>query len=320
MFHAADQASTFSVTMVGATHVFMPKFIPKDTLDVLSKHKVTHSLLVPTMFSMLLSVTDIQEYNLECCEGFLYGASPMPESTLLQAMTIFSKASFIQGYGMTECSPVNSFLDAEDHVARKNLNSAGRPVPHAELKVVDENDLEVPRGVVGELIVRGPHVMKGYYNMPEQTAIALKGGWMHTGDGAVMDEEGYIFIKDRIKDMIVTGGENVYSTEVENCICKMESISACAVIGIPDTKLVEKVAAIVVPKAGFDVTEDDVKAYCKQLIASFKCPKKVILRKEPLPLSGAGKVLKNELRRPFWHNTESSHIYGTDSNRGTNYR
>lgn len=190
MFHGADQASTFALTLVGATHVFMPKFAPKATLEVIQKQKITHSLLVPTMFAMVLAVEELNQYDLSTCERFIYGASPMPESILLDAMKAFPNASFVQGYGMTECAPVNTFLSAEDHVLRRNLTSAGKAVPHAELKVVDENDNEVPIGTVGELVVRGPHVMKGYYNMPEQTAKALKNGWMHTGDGAVMDKDG----------------------------------------------------------------------------------------------------------------------------------
>ena len=190
MFHGADQASTFALTLVGATHVFMPKFVPNDTLEVIQKRKVSHSLLVPTMFAMVLAVDDLQKYDLSSCQRFIYGASPMPESILLESMKAFPNATFVQGYGMTECAPVNTFLDAEDHTHRRKLTSAGKAVPHAEVMVVDENDKEVAVGVVGELVVRGPHVMKGYYNMPEQTAKALKNGWMHTGDGAVMDEDG----------------------------------------------------------------------------------------------------------------------------------
>jgi long-chain acyl-CoA synthetase len=310
MFHLADFASVFAVTSVGGRHTFIPRFLPKETLEAIERYGVTHTVMVPTMLAMVAQLPNAKDFNLSTMDTFVYGASAMPETILLSCLTLFPNAKFVQGYGMTECAPVNTFLSAECHVkGHPKLGSVGRSVVHAELKVVDENDNEVPVGEVGELCVRGPHVMKGYYNMPETTALAFRNGWMHTGDGALIDEDGYVFIKDRIKDMIVSGGENVYSTEVENCIQKMPTVAACAVIGTPDDSLVELVTAIVVPKENTEVTCDQVVAHCKSLIAGYKCPRLVIIRKEPLPLSGAGKVLKTDLRKPFWENASRKDIY-----------
>mmetsp|Transcript_18782 Transcript_18782/g.40705 ORF Transcript_18782/g.40705 Transcript_18782/m.40705 type:complete len:582 (-) Transcript_18782:870-2615(-) len=277
MFHAADGANTFALTMVGGSHVFIPKFTPQDTLVSISKNKVTHVLLVPTMISMVLAVENIDSYDLSSLKRLIYGASPIAETTLNHAMSVFSGCEFFQGYGMTECSPVNTILTHQDHIRGGGLlKSVGRAVPHAELKIIDSQGNEVPCGVVGELAARGPHVMKGYLNQPDLTDAVLKDGWMHTGDGAVMDEEGYIYIKDRIKDMIVTGGENVYSVEVESAIYKLPEVGMCAVIGIPDEKLVEKVCAIIVPKdfENHNLTEESVRKHCHTLIAGYKCPKK----------------------------------------------
>lgn len=213
MFHLADFASVFAITMMGARHVFIPRFLPTETLQAIEQYKVTHTILVPTMFAMILQL-DVSKYDVSSIVKFIYGASAMPESLLLGAMAAFPTAKFIQGYGMTECSPVNTFLTEEYHVpGNPKLSSVGRAVSdwqnlflfknsvpeiicwtfisetqnaksaHVDARIVDEQGNEVPRGVVGELIVRGPHVMKGYYNMPETTANTIKNGWMHTGDG-----------------------------------------------------------------------------------------------------------------------------------------
>jgi long-chain acyl-CoA synthetase len=169
-----------------------------------------------------------------------------------------------------------------------------------EVRVVDANDDPVQRGVVGEICVRGETVMMGYWERPDETACALKGGWMHTGDGGFMDEDGYIHVVDRIKDMIVSGGENIYSAEVENCIAQHPAVSQCAVIGIPSDQWGEVVHAVVMRKAGSEVTAEQIVSFCKDRIASYKCPRSVKIQDDPLPLSGAGKVLKRDLRAPFW--------------------
>jgi acyl-CoA synthetase (AMP-forming)/AMP-acid ligase II len=214
---------------------------------------------------------------------------------------------FAQAYGMTELSPLATINPPWYHTAEARhlgkLRAAGRATYCAEVRIVDAQDREVPRGTVGEVVVRGPQVMQGYWNKPELTQAALRGGWMHTGDGAYMDADGFVFIADRLKDMIITGGENVYSAEVENALAQHAGVAACAVIGVPSDQWGEAVHAVVVRKPGQDATADEVIAHCKALIAGYKCPRSVAFV-DALPLSGAGKVLKTKLREPFWQGRE----------------
>jgi long-chain acyl-CoA synthetase len=180
------------------------------------------------------------------------------------------------------------------------IESAGQPIMTMAVKIVDGDDKELPQGEVGEIAVKGPNVMAGYWNKPEETAVALRGGWMHTGDMGYLDEDGFLTIVDRVKDMIITGGENVYSAEVENVIYQYPGVALCAVIGIPDEKWGERVHAVVVPKDGHTLTADELLQHCRQHIAGYKCPRSVDIRTDPLPMSGASKILKRELRQPFW--------------------
>ena len=304
MFHLADCASTFALTMAAGTHTFLPKFDPQETLQIIQDKDVSVCLLVPTMVNMLVNFPDIGNYDMSSLKTILYGASPMPEAVLLRAMELFPNCEFKQGYGMTETSPVMTFLDSKYHVTEGpnsgKLKSAGCAAYGVEILVVDENDKELPRGEVGEVIARGPNVMQGYWKMPEVTAETLRNGWMHTGDMAYMDDEGFIYIVDRNKDMIISGGENVYSTETEQAVYQHSAVQECAVIGIPHKEWGELVHAVVVFKPGQTATEDELKAHCASLIAGFKCPRSWEFRAEPLPMSGAGKILKTELRAPYW--------------------
>jgi acyl-CoA synthetase (AMP-forming)/AMP-acid ligase II len=215
---------------------------------------------------------------------------------------------FFQAYGMTELSPVATINPAWYHTAegRKagKLRSGGRASFGTEVRIVDESGVEVPIGTVGEVAVRGPNVMLGYWNKPEQTADALRNGWMHTGDGAYMDADGFIFVVDRLKDMIKSGGENVFSAEVENALAQHPAVAACAVIGVPSDEWGEAVHAVVVVKPGVTVSNDELIAHCKALIASYKCPRTIETR-DALPLSGAGKILKTVLRKPFWEGRDT---------------
>eukprot|EP01062_Namystynia_karyoxenos_P063271 TRINITY_DN56080_c0_g1_i1.p1 TRINITY_DN56080_c0_g1~~TRINITY_DN56080_c0_g1_i1.p1 ORF type:complete len:602 (+),score=217.91 TRINITY_DN56080_c0_g1_i1:89-1894(+) len=314
MFHLADGNGTFGVTMHAGTHAFISRFDPKAMLAAIAKHKVTHAMMVPVMMTMMLREESIESFDFSSLHSIIYGASPMAPSLLEKMMSVFKSASFMQGYGMTECSPAISMCPSEHHTpSDPKLQSVGRPVPWVEVRIVDENDQEVPRGTVGEITVRGPNVMTGYWGMPDATASALRGGWMHTGDGGRMDEDGFLWICDRIKDMIITGGENVYSAEVESVIMAFDPVAQCAVIGTPDEKLGEMVSAVVVPKPGraAEITEDALKAFCKERIAGYKCPRRVFV-KEQLPISGAGKVLKHEVRKEFWAGHELSETYAKD--------
>jgi long-chain acyl-CoA synthetase len=236
----------------------------------------------------------------------VYGASPISEALLDRAMARLPGVRFRQAYGMTELSPLATLLSPEDHVgagrAKGRHRSAGRVVVGLEAKIVDADDHPVSRGTVGEIAIRGDVVMMGYWNRPEETAKAVIDGWMHTGDGGYMDEDGFIYVVDRMKDMIITGGENVYSIEVENVLAQHQAVLQCAVIGIPDPQWGEAVHAIVVVKPGTKLETADLINFCRERIGGYKCPRSVDVRADPLPMSGAGKILKRELRRPFWDN------------------
>ncbi|MDE2431092.1 MAG: AMP-binding protein, partial [Burkholderiales bacterium] len=222
-----------------------------------------------------------------------------------RAMEAFPGTGFIQAYGMTELSPVATILPPFYHTAegRKTgkMRSAGRTALCSRLRIVDAEGADVATGTVGEVIVQGANVMKGYWNKPAESAAAVRDGWMHTGDGGYLDEDGFVFIMDRMKDMIISGGENVYSSEVENAVTQHPAVAACAVIGIPDEKWGELVHAVVVLKANAQVSEAELVEHCKQKIAGYKCPRSVAFV-AALPISGAGKILKKDLREPFWKN------------------
>mmetsp|Transcript_5321 Transcript_5321/g.8213 ORF Transcript_5321/g.8213 Transcript_5321/m.8213 type:complete len:606 (+) Transcript_5321:131-1948(+) len=329
MFHLADAQMTFAITMACATHVFIPKFTPPDTLKAISEHKVTKSVLVPVMLQFCLKMPNLSSFDLTSLEAIIYGGSPIAPSLLEESMKAFPSARFWQGYGQTECSPSIAVLGPEHHTpGNPNLTSAGKPVPFAEVKIVDEHDQQVPDGTVGEILVRGPHTMIGYWKMPDVTAKTMKGGWLHTGDGGYL-ENGFIFIKSRIKDMIVSGGENVYATEVESCLhtfkvqADKEEVTPfvhVAVIGVPDQRMGELVTAVFQPKPGMEqhINLESVKAHCKGLIAGYKCPRKIVL-KAVIPISGAGKIQKHQLRKEFWAGTELSQTFASDE-RATNYQ
>jgi acyl-CoA synthetase (AMP-forming)/AMP-acid ligase II len=248
---------------------------------------------------MLVDDPGVADNDMSSLVHLVYGASPISEAVLERARKVFPAAGFTQAYGMTELSPCATLLTPADHDDPALHRSAGRAAPHVEVRIVDPNDIEVGRGEVGEIVVRGDNVMLGYWNRPEDTAAAVRDGWMHTGDGGRMDENGYVFIVDRIKDMIITGGENVYSAEVENALASHPAVAACAVIGVPDSDWGERVHAVVVLLPGQQATGDEIRAHCKTLIAGYKAPRSVDFV-DALPLSGAGKILKRELRMQYW--------------------
>ncbi|MDX6362879.1 MAG: hypothetical protein QOC85_1889 [Streptomyces sp.] len=303
MFHLADGVTWVARNLLGGAHVILPGFDAAAVADAVERHGVTEMLLVPTMVQLLVDNPATKEADMNTLRRFVYGASPISEAVLDRAQQVLPGARFSQVYGMTELSPIATLLDDEEHTHARLRRSAGRAVPHAEVRIVDAEDHEVPRGTVGEIVSRGAHVMLGYWNRPEETATALRGGWMHTGDAGYMDEQGYVFVVDRIKDMIVSGGENVYSAEVENAVAQHPSVAACAVIGVPDDEWGERVHAVVVLKPGVEATGEEIREHAKVLIAGYKAPRSVEFA-ESLPLSGAGKVLKRELRRRYWSDAE----------------
>ncbi len=299
MFHLADLLSWGATVLVGGSHVMLPAFDPVAVFSAVAEHRVSYTLLVPTMIQLLVDHPEVTRYDLTSLQAVLYGASPIPQAVLERAMKALPAASFTQAYGMTELSPVATLLSPADHEAGDVLRSAGRAAPHAEVRVVDSDDAEVPSGTVGEIAVRGGHVMLGYWNKPEETAAAIRDGWMHTGDGGYLDERGYLYIVDRLKDMIISGGENVYSAEVENAIASHPAVAQCAVIGVPDPHWGERVHAVIVPKPDATVTLDDLRDHVKGRIAGYKAPRSLEIA-GTLPVSGAGKILKRELRKGHW--------------------
>ena len=304
MFHIADGIAVFGVTAVAGSHIFIPGFAPEACLKAIESHGITDSLLVPTMVNMVVNHPDVGQYDLSSLRDIIYGASPMPEAVIVRAMEVLPNCRFTHAYGQTECAPLVTTTGPEFHVLKGpnagRYKSAGRAVVSVEVKIVDDDGVEVPAGAVGQICVRGPNVMLGYWNKPELTAQAIKDGWMHSGDGGYMDEDGFVYVVDRMKDMIITGGENVYSAEVEDAVYQHADVVECAVIGVPDEKWGETVHAIVRLRDGATADADAIMAHCHGLIAGFKCPRSVSFHPEPMPLSGAGKILKTELRKPFW--------------------
>lgn len=305
MFHLADGSGWVARNLVGGTHVILEGFTPEAVAAAVERHQITDMFLAPTMIQMLVDSPAAARHDLSSLKHLIYGASPISQAVLERAMRLLPQAKLLQAYGMTELSPTTTVLTAEDHLNPALLRSAGRAVPIAEVKIVDGDDNEVPRGTVGEVAARGPHVMLGYWNRPDETADALRGGWMHTGDGGYLDENGYLFIMDRMKDMIVTGGENVYSAEVENALARHPSVATCAVIGVPDPDWGERVHAVVVLHDGMTVTARELRDHCGALIARYKAPRTVDFV-DALPLTAAAKVSKVELRERYWKDASRS--------------
>lgn len=304
MFHIADLLWFMAISVVAGTHVVIPQFTPEETLKAVEAHRPSHLLLVPVMLQMVLASPALEKTDTSSLRLIAYGASPITEATLVQAFKAFPDARFLQAFGQTELSPVATILSTDYHVLdgpnAGKLRSAGRATRACEIRIVDENDADVTPGDVGHIIVKGPITMLGYWNKPEVTAETIKDGWVYTGDAGYMDENGFVFLMDRIKDMVVSGGENVYSAEVENAIGQHPAVATSAVIGIPSEKWGEAVHAIVILKPGAEVSEEELKEHCHTLIAGYKCPRSVSFRTDPFPLSGANKVLKTELRKPYW--------------------
>jgi long-chain acyl-CoA synthetase len=305
MFHLADGPTSHRITWLGGTHVVLPGFDPVAVLEAIQRERVTSLLLVPTMINLLVNQPTVGDYDLSSLRRILYGASPMPVELLRRANHTFG-CDLLHLYGLTETSPLLTMLPPQyvalegEPAQVKRLASCGRAVPGTQVRVVNNQGEEVQPGEVGEIIARGPNVMHGYWNKPEETAAVLRDGWFYTGDLATIDEEQFIFIVDRKKDMIITGGENVYSTEVENALYQHPAVLEAAVLGIPDERWGEVVLALVVLKPGMMATPEALTTHCRSVIAHYKCPRQVELRTEPLPKSGSGKILKAELREPYW--------------------
>ncbi|MDH3754730.1 MAG: long-chain-fatty-acid--CoA ligase [Acidimicrobiia bacterium] len=301
MFHAASMGGIMGTPASGGTTVFQPLFDPGQSLELIEQHQVTQTMMVPTMIAMLLGHPDFATDRLSSLERLTYGASPMPAALLDRLLAMYPELNVTQGYGMTESSSLLTWLTADAHrEGGPRLQSAGRPVTGVVLSIRDADGNELPTGETGEVCARAGNFMREYWNKPEATAEVFHEGWYHTGDAGYVDEGGYLFLVDRVKDMIVSGGENVYSAEVESVISKHDDVTQVAVIGIPHETWGEQVHAIIVVQDDTSLTESEIQEFARAHIAGYKVPKSVEFRTEPLPLSGAMKILKRELRKPYW--------------------
>jgi len=304
MFHLADASCVYGVTMTGGAHVMLPLFSPAGVIDAVTRCGANSLVLVPTMFAMIDQHLRAEPADLSGVTHITYGASPISEALLRRAIEMFPRAQFSQAYGQTELSPVATVLEPRFHALSGpdsgKLRSAGRAAPGIDVRIVDETMREVSRGTVGEIAVKSPGCMIGYWNQPDLTAETIVDGWLRTGDAGYMDEDGFVFVVDRVKDMIISGGENVFSAEVENALSSHPAVLECAVIGVPDDHWGERVHAVIRLRDSMVVEVDALIAHCHARIAGYKCPRSFDLRSEPLPISGTGKILKTELRKPYW--------------------
>ncbi len=306
LFHLADAWATFAMTWVGGKHVVVPDLEPPLVLSTLEKEKITITNMIPTMLNMLINTPDVGNYDFSALRALLSGGAPIAPEVVRKIMETF-KCDYIQTYGMTETSPYLTVSILKENLAHLPPEEqffykakTGRPFMGVLLKVIREDGKEVTPDdkEVGEIIVKGDIVTEGYWNRPEETARVLKDGWLHTGDMAVVDSEGYVNIVDRKKDMIITGGENVYSTEVENVLNMHPDVLEAAVIGVPDNHWGEAVKACVVLKGEGKVAGEEIISFCKENLAHYKAPKSVDFL-QTLPRTGSGKIYKKGLRDPY---------------------
>jgi acyl-CoA synthetase (AMP-forming)/AMP-acid ligase II len=296
MFHASALVSVASAPVFGVRSVVLPGFEPGACLDAVQKHRVTETVLIPTMMQMLFDHPAFTPERLASLRRIGYGAMPMSGLLLDRLRQLLPEVELAQGFGMTEAGAL-TMLQPEDHARPELLRSVGRAVPGVALSIQDAEGRLLPAGEIGEVCAQGGNLLDGYWNDPQATADAFRDGWYRTGDVGYLDDEGYLFLVDRLKDMIVTGGENVYSVEVESVMARHPSVAQVAVIGIPHEKWGEVVHAVVVPKSGETLDQDELIAYARLHLTGFKVPKSVEVRTDPLPMSAALKPLKRELRR-----------------------
>ncbi len=302
IFHLAGAGVAHACTFAGATQVFFPDFTPQTYLAEIQRVQATFISLVPTMISEIFEKKGINVF-LKSVETLVYGAAPITEALLKKVLSKCPNINLIQIYGQTECTGPCLILPSERHTLSGplagKLSTAGRANMTSEVRIEQQDGVEAERGIAGEILIRGPSTMLGYWKQPSLTSETLKEGWLHTGDIGVMDSEGYVTVVDRMKDMIVTGGENVFSAEVENILASYPGINYCAVIGVPDEKWGERVHAIIGVNDGVNIDLESIRSFCKKQIAGYKCPRSIDCISDPLPLSGVGKVRKDLLRKTF---------------------
>jgi long-chain acyl-CoA synthetase len=308
LFHIAGNTHFRSSLYTAGCNIIVKFFDAEETLKIIQKEKATHMDFVPTHLVAILNLPNLKDYDISSMKLLWYGASPMPQEVLRKGMKVFGPI-FAQALGQSESGPAITHLNREDHNVldkpekeQKKLASAGRPDYGVQVRIVNDKDEDIGPGEVGEIIVRSKHVMVEYWKKPEDTKATLIKGWLHTGDLGYYDEEGYIYVVDRKKDMIISGGENVYPREIEEVLYRHPAVLEAAVIGIPDDYWVEKVHAVITTKKGQKVTAEELAAFCKKSLAGYKVPKSIEFV-EALPKNPAGKILKRELRNKYWKGT-----------------
>ena len=298
MFHIIDLPLMFAAPAFGTCQVTIPKFNPQNFCETVERERVTHTALVPTMINVLSQLPGLTRYDLSSLKHLAYGGSPMAPDLIRRMRAGFPQLKLIQGYGLTETGFLTGLEDHE-HTEDKLL-SCGRPCPGIDVRVIDEAGNEVEVGQPGELVARGGNVMRGYWKNPEETKTAFRNGMFRTGDVGYQNADGYFYLLDRIKDMIVTGGENVYCGEVEAIIYQLPAVREAAVFGIPDPQWGELVTACVVLKPGKPLSADELIAHCRRSLANYKIPRRIEFSENELPKSASGKILKRSLREHYW--------------------
>ena len=305
MYHIAGIQAVMAAIYGGRTLIIQRQFEPVEWMSLVQSEQANRAMMVPTMLKILMDHPDFEEYDLSSLEVITYGAAPMPLEIIKKAIEKFPETHFINAFGQTETAATITMLPPEDHILQgseeeiqkklKRLTSIGKPLQDVEVRIVDDHGITVSQGSIGEIVAKGPRLMKGYWKQEEATAEALRGGWLYTGDLGYMDEDDYIFLSGRAKDFIKRGGEMVSPEEVEQVLHSHPSIDEAAIIGVPDVQWGEQVRAIIVPKEGEIIDEEDIVNYCRDRLASFKKPESVIVVRE-LPRNPLGKVLKTVLR------------------------
>jgi len=300
LYHVGGLNNALAGMYVGARTIIMAEAIPADILRMVPRYKVTKTFLVPALILFLVQTPGCCDVDFSSMKEIWYGAAPIPVELLKQAIEIFGNV-FGQAYGMTESNGGGIYMTPAEHDLNKpdRLRACGRPAPGYEVRVVDEDRNDVPVGTVGEIIIRSSTLMTGYWNLPEATQSTLRDGWLHSGDAGFFDDEGFVYIYDRVKDMIISGGENIYPAEIESALYGHPAIADVAIIGVPDDSWGEAVKAVVVRAPDTSITEGEVITFAQERIARYKCPKSVDFIDE-LPRNATGKILKRELRKPYW--------------------
>jgi long-chain acyl-CoA synthetase len=309
LFHLVSACAVFAMPLLGARQVALP-FSADGFLSAIEQWRVTVTALPPTLVNLVCSHPNIASSDLSSLRMVMYGGSPMPRGVIAKAFDVLP-ASYMHAYGITETSGLVTLLRPDEILPNgaeaeiRPYGSAGHPVPNIDVEIMNDAGAIIGPDQVGEIVVRGPRVMTGYWNKPQATADAVQGGWYHTGDLGYIDSQCHLYVVDRKKDMIISGGENVYSVEVENILSTHPDVLECAVIGVPSDEWGEAVHAIIVTRDKRAISAEEIIAFCRGKIANYKIPKSIGIAADPLPKTGPGKIAKRLLRDPFWKNQKT---------------